>query len=326
MMGNPFRRPANLVSAGFSYLRSHVYPDAVIQGMPVTVSVELTNNCNLRCPECFSGSGRMTRSRGYMDISLFEKITRELRPYLYEMNLYFQGESMLHPDIKLFLEKSRKISTTLSTNGHFLSQDNAEMLALSGLNRLIVSLDGMDQEIYSIYRINGDIKDVLNGVRNVSEAIRRNSSGLKLLIQFLVNRMNEHQIPAIRLFAKEVNAPVRFKSMQIINENTFEKWLPEEKKFRRYELKGNKYSILSRLPDNCARMWFNPVITWDGKVVPCCFDKDAEYVMGDVNKESFREIWTGEGYRKFRKGILSGRKMNSICRNCTSGLYWKIIS
>lgn len=326
MMLNHLQRPANLVSAGFSYLRSHMFRDGVVRGMPVTVSVELTNNCNLSCPECFSGSGRMTRSRGYMDISLFEKIVGELKPYLFELSLYFQGESMLHPGFQLFLEKSRGIRTTLATNGHFLSPVNAEMLSRSGLNKLIISLDGMDQKIYSEYRISGDVKDVLSGIRNVSEAIRRNSSKLKLVIQFLVNRMNENQIPAVRRFAEEVNASLRLKSMQIINDNAFEKWLPEEKKFRRYELKGNKYSILSRLPDNCARMWFNPVITWDGKVVPCCFDKDAEYVMGDINKGSFREIWTGESYRMFRRGILSGRKMNSICRNCTSGLYWKIIS
>jgi len=326
MMVNHIKRPANFVSAGFSYLRSHVFSDAVIRSMPVTVSVEITYHCNLRCPECFSGSGRMTRSRGYMDISLFEKIAGELKPYLYEMSIYFQGESMLHPDFHSFLEKSRGISTTLATNGHFLSPGNAEMLSLSGLNKIIVSLDGMDQDIYSEYRINGDVKEVLSGIRNVSEAIRKNSSGLKLVIQFLVNRLNEHQIPAARHFVKEVNASVRFKSMQIINENAFEKWLPAEKRFRRYELKGNRYSILSRLPDNCARMWFNPVITWDGKVIPCCFDKDAEHVLGDMNKESFREIWTGKRYRLFRKGILSGRKMTGICRNCTSGLYWKIIS
>lgn len=325
-MVNPIRKQANLVSAGFSCLRSHVFPDGTVFGMPVTLSVELTNNCNLRCPECFSGSGRMTRSRGYMDISLFEKITGELKPYLLEMSLNSQGESMLHPDFKSFIEKSHGIRTTLATNGHFLSPGNAEMIALSGLSKILVSLDGMSQDTYSGYRKNGDVETVLNGIRNVSEAIKKNSSGLKLLIQFLVNRFNEHQIPDVIRFAGEVNASVKFKSMQIINENTFENWLPEEKRYRRYELKENKYSIRSSLPDNCSRMWFNPVITWDGKVIPCCFDKDAEYVMGNINKESFRKIWTGEAYRKFRLGILSGRKMNRICRNCTSGLYRKIIS
>ena len=323
-MVNPVKRPANLVSTGFSYLRSYLYPFAGIYGMPVTVSVEITNHCNLSCPECFSGSGRMTRDRGYMDILLFEKIVGELKPYLYKMSLYFQGESMLHPKFPLFLDKSRDISTILATNGHFLSPVNAEMLALSELNILIVSLDGMEQDIYSAYRINGNVNVVMNGIRNVSEAIKKNSSSLKLVIQFLVNRQNEHQIPMARHFAREMNAPLKLKSMQILNEDAFEKWLPSKKKFRRYELKDNKYRTVTRLPDNCARMWFNPVITWDGKVIPCCFDKDAGHVLGDINQESFRKIWKGERYAMFRKGILNGRKMTEICRNCTSGLYWKI--
>ena len=326
MMVNSLTRPANLAAAGFTFLRSFLDPRAEMRGMPVTVSVEITNHCNLRCPECFSGSGRMTRNRGYMDILLFEKIVRELKPYLYKMSLNFQGESMLHPDFPLFLEKSRDISTILATNGHFLSALNAEMLALSGLNKLIVSLDGMDQDIYSAYRMNGDVNVVMDGIRNVSEAIKKNSSSLKLVIQFLVNRLNEHQIPGTRRFAKEVNASVRFKSMQIINENAFEKWLPSERRFRRYELKGDNYSILSRLPDNCARMWFNPVITWDGKVIPCCFDKDAGHILGDITEDSFRRVWTGQRYKMFRKGVLTRRKETGICRNCTSGLYWKINS
>lgn len=325
-MVNPVKRPANLMTAGFSYLRSYMFRYGMIHGMPVTVSIEVTNHCNLSCPECFSGSGRMKRNRGYMDISLFEKIVGELKPYLYKMNLYFQGESMLHPEFPLFLEKSRDISTILATNGHFLFPLNAEMLALSGLNKLIVSLDGTDQDIYSAYRINGDVNVVMNGIRNVSEAIKKNSSSLKLVIQFLVNRLNEHQIPGARLFAKEVNASVRFKSMQIINEDTFEKWLPSERRFRRYELKGNRYSILSRFPGNCARMWFNPVITWDGKVIPCCFDKDAGHILGDINEDSFRKVWTGQRYTMFRKGIMKGRQETEICRNCTSGLSWKINS
>jgi radical SAM protein with 4Fe4S-binding SPASM domain len=73
-------------------------------------------------------------------------------------------------------------------------------------------------------------------------------------------------------------------------------------------------------------MWFNPVITWDGKVIPCCFDKDADHILGNINEDSFRKIWTGQRYTIFRKGILNGRKMTEICRNCTSGLYWKINS
>jgi radical SAM protein with 4Fe4S-binding SPASM domain len=74
------------------------------------------------------------------------------------------------------------------------------------------------------------------------------------------------------------------------------------------------------MPNRCARLWFNPVITWDGKVIPCCFDKDAKFIMGDLNQDSFREIWNGPRYRVFRKAILKDRSMTEICTNCTSGL------
>jgi len=108
--------------------------------------------------------------------------------------------------------------------------------------------------------------------------------------------------------------------MQISDNKSIEKWLPLNSHFTRYRLKDGEYVIKNTLPDRCARLWFNPVITWDGKVIPCCFDKDAEYIMGDLNQDSFRDIWNGPKYRIFRKSILSGRHMIEICRNCTSGL------
>ena len=90
--------------------------------------------------------------------------------------------------------------------------------------------------------------------------------------------------------------------------------------FQRYKMEDGQYLIKNSFQNRCARLWFNPVITWDGKVVPCCFDKDAEYVMGDLNIDSFRDIWDGPKYRIFRKSILTGRHMIEMCRNCTSGL------
>lgn len=316
----------NLMVSGYSFLKSMITRKAAISGMPVALSVELTNHCNLKCPECLCGSGRMTREKGFMDISLFTRIIDELKPFLLEVSLYFQGESMLHPGLDSFLEKARGIRTTLATNGHFLSPDNAEMLALSGLNKLIVSLDGMDQDSYSLYRVNGNFRTVAEGIGNMSEAVRKHGSRAELVIQFLVNRENEHQIPDVRRFARKMRATLKLKSMQVINEDSHEKWLPSDKKFRRYQLKGNKYTILSNLPDSCRRLWFNPVITWDGKVIPCCFDKDAGHILGDLNENTFREIWTGRAYRLFRQGILDDRKKTAICRNCTSGLFSGIIS
>ena len=255
-----------------------------------------------------------------MDPDLFENLIRELRPFLYNINLYFQGESMLHPQFFSFLKSAHHLHTVLSTNGHFLSEENSEKLVMSGLNKLIVSLDGMDQETYSLYRKDGKIDMVKKGIINISNAKNNHRSALHLEVQFLVNKHNEHQIPDIKKFTRKVNASLKLKSMQIINEENIGYWLPVRSGFSRYSKKNGEYKIKNSMPDRCTRLWFNPVVTWDGKVVPCCFDKDAAHIMGDITRDSFREIWDGPKYRIFRKSILSGRYMVDICRNCTSGL------
>jgi radical SAM protein with 4Fe4S-binding SPASM domain len=67
-------------------------------------------------------------------------------------------------------------------------------------------------------------------------------------------------------------------------------------------------------------MWHSCVMTWDGSIVPCCFDKDAKYSMGNINEKTFGEIWNGDAYRDFRAQLFTNRKSIDICRNCTEGL------
>ena len=319
-MAGIFVKTANALAAGSSFLISSLTGKPVISGMPATVSFELTNYCNLKCPECASGSGQMKRERGFMDIGLFEKVISELRTYLYNINLYFQGEPMMHPGFFLFTGHSENIKMVVSTNGHFLTAENSEKLAMSGLSKLIVSLDGMDQVVYSEYRRNGNLGKVIEGIKNVAKARDRFNSAMKLELQFLVSRHNEHQIAEAERFAKEVRASLKLKSMQVINSQDAGKWMPSGEKYARYKNMDGKYFIKNSLPARCLRLWLNPVITWDGKVIPCCFDKDTEFVMGDLKNESFRSIWNGKQYNEFRKKILTGRNKIDICRNCTSGM------
>ena len=311
----------NAIGAGFSYLSSILTNRPFIADMPLSAGIEITNYCNLKCPECSSGSGKMTRDRGYMKDELFDKFISEAGPYLYNINLYFQGEPMLHPQFFSFVEKCGKSKVTVSTNGHFLTEENSPKLVNSGISKLIVSLDGMDSESYSRYRAGGDIETVLAGIRNVSAELSTGKSSLKLEIQFLVNRYNESQIPLVKQFATEVKASLKLKSMQIISAKEIEGWMPEEEKFRRYRRNKNGiFTLKNSFNNKCLRLWMNPVITWDGKVVPCCFDKDAEHIMGDLNERSFREIWHGEKFKTFRVSVLKGRRTIEICCNCTSGL------
>lgn len=315
-----FVKTTNALRSGYSFLLSSLTGRPVISGMPVAISFELTNHCNLKCPECTSGSGQMKRERGFMNIELYKRVITELRPYLYNINLFFQGEPMMHPDFFSFTSLSEKIKMVVSTNGHFLTLENSEKLAVSGVSKLIVSLDGMDQKVYSKYRRNGNLGKVIDGIRSVTEARSRNHSKMKLELQFLVSRYNEHQIAEAERFAKEMKAALKLKSMQVIDSQNAGEWMPSDKRFTRYKNRNDRYFIKNSLPARCLRLWLNPVITWDGKVIPCCFDKDAEFVMGDLNKESFRSIWNDRKYSEFREKILASRNKIEICGNCTSGM------
>ena len=262
----------------------------------------------------------MKRQKGFMDPDLFKKVISEMYPYLYYVNLFFQGEPMLHPQFFSFTEITGNIYTVVSTNGHYLTLENCEKLARSRVSKLIVSLDGMDQITYSRYRREGDFMKVKEGILNMVNAKKRIGSSIRLEIQYLVNKFNEHHIDKARAFAADAGLDLKLKSMQILSEDDNSKWLPSDKKYRRYDLVDDRLSIRNKMPDRCPRLWFNPVITWDGKVLPCCFDKEAEFIMGDLNNESFRSIWNGELYDRFRQEVVSARKKIHICRNCTSGM------
>ena len=121
--------------------------------------------------------------------------------------------------------------------------------------------------------------------------------------------------------AKEIGIDhVALKTAQIYDYKNGSELIPTIDKYSRYQKMGDStYSLKNELLSHCWKMWQSCVITWDGKVVPCCFDKDAHYVMGDLQQQSFREIWQSEKYNSFRATILRSRDEIEMCRNCTEG-------
>jgi radical SAM protein with 4Fe4S-binding SPASM domain len=110
------------------------------------------------------------------------------------------------------------------------------------------------------------------------------------------------------------------KTAQIYDHHLGSHLIPQQEKYSRYRKNADgTYAIKNSLDNHCWKMWHSCVVTWDGKVVPCCFDKDAHFVLGDLAKNSFSEIWNGEQYRQFRKSLLKSRSEIEICKNCTEG-------
>ena len=308
-----------------SYFVSKALKRPVHWGMPFSISIEPTTSCNLRCPECPSGLRSFTRPTGMLDAEHFTKVVDQLKPWLSYLTFYFQGEPFLNPKFldMVRIAADRGIYTSTSTNAHYLKDDLARKTVESGLHRMIISIDGTSQETYESYRIGGHLDKVLEGARQMVKWKKELKSATPhLIFQFLVVGPNEHQIPEVYKLAEEIGIDeVKLKTAQIYDFENGSPLLPKQEKYSRYSQKPDgKYSIKNPLLDHCWTMWQSCVITWDGKVVPCCFDKDAHHVLGTTSELNFRKIWRGADYQKFRGSVLKSRSEIDICTNCTEGM------
>lgn len=291
-------------------------------GKPTTLSIEPTTSCNLRCPECPSGLRSFTRPTGMLQERLFEKVIDQVKGHLTWLHLYFQGEPFLNPR---FLEMVRYadtkgIFTSTSTNAHYLGENQVEGILASGLKQLIVSMDGITQEVYEQYRIGGNLEKVQQGLQLlITERKKAKLKFPRIVLQFLMTGQNEHQLPALKSWAKAMEVDeLQLKTTQIYDFENGSELIPKDLGYSRYVPIGNGKWKLKKQPENkCWRMWEGAVVTWDGKVVPCCFDKDASHVMGELKTESMASIWQSWSYFNFRKQLLNDRTEIEICRNCT---------
>lgn len=293
-------------------------------GLPMTISIEPTTACNLRCPECPSGLRKFTRPTGNLKTGFFRKVIEELSDTLLYLIFYFQGEPYINPDfLEMVKHASEKgIYTITSTNGHFLDDENAKKTVESGLDRLIISIDGTTQEVYEQYRVGGDLLKVLDGTRKVVHWKKTlGSSTPHIVFQFLVVRPNQHQIADIQQLAREIGVDeVKLKTAQVFHPREDHPLIPTIDGYSRYRKTAEgRYELKNRLLNHCWKLWHSCVITWNGTVVPCCFDKDAAHPLGDLNQNPFKTTWQGEPYQQFRRTLLHGRARIDICRNCTEG-------
>lgn len=293
-------------------------------GLPISISIEPTTSCNLRCPHCPSGLRSFSRPTGMLDPNLNAQIVDELGPTLSYITYYFQGEPLLHPEFTSMVNyaSTKRIYTASSTNAHHLSESRCTDLIKSGLSKLIVSIDGTTQESYSKYRIGGQLEKVLEGTKTLVETRRRLHSNTPLLVwQFIVFRHNENELTEIKRLASQVGVDeLQIKTAQLYNVEAHLDMIPSDPELSRYDVRNGQPKFNPEDLNSCRRMWQGCVITWDGDVVPCCFDKDADHIMGNIGKESFRELWNGPKYRQFRSTLRSGRQNIDICMNCSEGV------
>lgn len=325
-----FRRFWNGIKVLTSFYISRITNKPVQWGYPVSVSFEPTTSCNLRCPECPSGLRQFTRPTGMLQQDFFRETIDAIHKELLYLIFYFQGEPYLNPDFLDMVQYAadKKIYTATSTNAHYLTDENAKRTVESGLDRLIISIDGTTQDVYQQYRVGGNLEKVIEGAKKIVKWKKElNSKTPFVFFQFLVVKPNEHQIEDIKRLAKEVGVDeVRFKTAQVYDYETDpNNLIPANDTFSRYKKTADgTYTAKNKLANRCWKLHHANVITWDGLVVPCCFDKDATHRLGNLKNQPFKEIWHNDNYKQFRAELMKSRRNIDICANCSEGVsVWK---
>jgi MoaA/NifB/PqqE/SkfB family radical SAM enzyme len=158
-----FKKLLNLSKLFTSFYITKYTGKAFQSGLPMTISIEPTTACNLRCPECPSGLRAFSRPTGNLKTDFFKSVIDEMYKDLVYLIFYFQGEPYINPAFLDMVKyaSQKKIYTITSTNGHFLNDENARKTIESGLDRLIISVDGTTQQVYEQYRKEGNLETVL---------------------------------------------------------------------------------------------------------------------------------------------------------------------
>ncbi len=315
-----FRKILNILKVKVGYLLSIIVKRPVVWGLPYSYAVEPTSHCNLRCHQCPTGLGTIKRSKGEFSIDVYRKFIDQIASEATYLMLYLQGEPFINPKLFDMIKYAsvNGIYTCTSTNGHFLSKKNAIQTVLSGLDRIIISIDGTTQEVYEQYRKGGDIQMVITSITNLVEAKRKLKSRTPyIILQFIVFKHNEHQISDFEKLGKKLHVnKTEVKSAQIYNVDNESNMITDIAKYSRYQKHKEGYRLKRKLRNSCRRIFTTAAITHDGNLLPCCYDKDGDFSLGNINTQPLAKIWNSQSFNTFRQKVLVNRQAIEICRNC----------
>lgn len=284
---------------------------------PFFASFEPTDICNLSCKMCPSGQKQLKRQRGFANLQTYKKFIDENCKFMTTIILHFQGEPLMHTQLAEMIAYAheKNVYTMLSTNGQLLAKYALDISA-AGLDKIVVSLDGLTDETYCKYRNGGNVKNVITGLERLSELPRKNRPYIEL--QVLVFSHNEHELSAFKTLKKRFKIDkIVFKTAQIYEKSQVD-FLPNNKHYSRYLLdKNGNIALKKPIRNKCKRLIFGSVVCYDGAVVPCCFDKDADYNFGNINDNQLSDIRNTKAYCNFVEKVFTNRKSLNICNNCT---------
>lgn len=324
------RIPINFQNRISEWLKFRFNPNTLKPKLPRAAVIDPINICNLDCPLCASKNQDYTKGR--MSFDTFKMVLTKI-PSLKVIVLFNWGEPLLHHEIFNIIKESvsRNIYTITHTNFSFKQKQKFfDELVNSGLHQLVISADGASQETYEKYRVKGRFDWIIKNIKMIVEAKERlKKRDPKIVWKFIINKYNEHEIDYAKKLARNLNVEITFDKMGLADDipdlvfpGTLEErkreWLPQNEEYIMDYYKNSGKFPLNEKP--CNQLFTSTVINHDGKITPCCWVTSSNNVWGDLNKESFEEIWYGDKY-KYSRSLFNnleykGSVNNSICTKC----------
>lgn len=290
------------------------------RNFPPSIEIEPTNNCNLNCKFCLVGTQdrkkdtshhNIDRERGFMDFNLYKGLLKQaVEIGSIRVLLHLQGESLLHPRfVDMVAEaKSYHLYCSFFTNGMLINERLAHNLVRAGLDMVRFSVDGASDHVYQQNRPGGSFSKVCENMSIMAKAAQ--GSRTKVIWQFIAMRNNEHEIKIARKLAEELGVVFFVKSYA----ETGKTLAPLNPALRR-KLK----------PKPCTDIYRQFCVYWDGKVVACCYDIEGMHILGDLKRQSLKEIWTSKEFKDFHARVANvlndPESEPTICRSC---LKWEL--
>ena len=289
--------------------------------MPVHVTIEPTNACNLRCPVCETGNGSMNRPTGRFDFEQYRAFIDQLAPTTAVLMFYFMGEPFLnkHAYDMIRYARDKGIYVETCTNGELV---NPVGVVYSDVNDISFQIGGMTQETHERYRVGGDLSRVIRNLEQLLVVRQRHlHSNVQVNVGFVVMKHNEHEVPEFLNWAKKIGvdrANLIDPCVRTIAEG--KELLPDNRRYWFYDEESFARGVLKPkiVPKNeCTWIWNSMLVCWDGSVVPCCRDPQGRHILGNVFETSSLEIWNGEAMRDFRRRIVTEQGKVDVCRLCS---------
>ena len=283
---------------------------------PHIFAIETTLACDLRCPECAIGGGMVQRTKGLMSFDQYKVIADKIRPYAQYVYPHIWGEPMLNPDIFQMIEYTSGFAkSNISTNGQSMTPVMAERLIKSGVTDIIVSIDGVTQDIYEQYRVGGNLKKALEALAMLQHFNSISGRHVNISPQFIVFKHNQHQIEDFKKISASLGLTPYFKPPYIRKKDSCFEYSDHPEYVRPHFL--DLESLKTTMADcSSPKEVFNVLV--DGTVVACCHDYGGFTNFGNIFSQDVMEIWSGPKMSAFRKTLASVDTPDFCLHKCMS--------